>query len=46
MRYILAILIAIVPLLWIEDYYFTNAVWWTVIGAWHLGTLFGSIYKD
>lgn len=37
----LAGLIAVAPLLWIEDFYYYNPVWWTVVLAWHLGIAWG-----
>lgn len=39
--YLLSIIIAILPTLWIENYTFMNPVWWTVIIAWFGGRLFG-----
>lgn len=45
-RYILAVLIAILPMLWIDNYTICNPIWWTVVLAWHLGTLFGHIDED
>ena len=38
---IMAILIAIIPTLWIKDFVIINPVWWTVILAWNFGVLFG-----
>lgn len=45
-RYIFAILIAIVPMLWIDNYTIHNSIWWTVVLTWHLGVWFGYIDKD
>lgn len=45
-RYILAVLIALLPALWIDNYTLYNPVWWIVVLAWHFGTLFGYIDKD
>ena len=39
--YILAILVATVPLLWLEDYTITHPVWWTATSLYYLGRLFG-----
>lgn len=41
LSYIFAILVATLPMLWIDDYRITNSIWWTVTLAWHLGRLFG-----
>ena len=46
MRYILAILVAALPMLWIPDYFFTNPIWWTVVLAWHFGTIYGAISNE
>lgn len=46
MRYILAILVAVLPMLWIPNYDFTNPIWWTVILAWHFGTLYGAFDNE
>lgn len=35
------ILISILPMLWIEDYTVSHSIWWTVMGAWLLGRVFG-----
>lgn len=39
--YLFTIIIAILPMLWIENYTFMNPIWWTVVGAWYGGRLFG-----
>ena len=41
LRYLFAGLIAVLPMLWIDNYNIINPVWWTVVLAWHLGTWFG-----
>lgn len=41
--YIFAGLVAVFPMLWIDNYTVKNPIWWTVVLAWHLGTLFGLI---
>ncbi len=41
LSYLFTIIISILPLLWIEDYTFRNPIWWTVMGAWLLGRIFG-----
>ena len=46
LRYLFAGLIAVLPVLWIDDYALTNPVWWTVVLAWHLGTAFGYYDKE
>lgn len=46
LRYLFAGLIAVLPMLWLDDYTITNPVWWTVVSAWHLGTLFGYFEHD
>lgn len=45
-RYIFAVLIAMLPMLWIDNYTICNPIWWTVVLAWHFGTLFGHIDED
>ena len=42
MRYILAILVGTLPMLWIPDYTFINPIWWTVVLAWHIGCVYGA----
>lgn len=39
--FILIALVATVPTLWVENYIFTNPIWWTVVIAYFLGNLFG-----
>jgi hypothetical protein len=39
--YLFAIIVAILPMLWTENYTFRNPVWWTVVIAWYGGRLFG-----
>lgn len=39
LSYFLSGLIAVLPMLWIEDYTLTNPVWWTVFSAWNLGRI-------
>ena len=39
--FILIALVATIPALWIENYIFTNTIWWTVVMAYFLGNLFG-----
>lgn len=46
LRYIFAVLVAIFPMLWIDDYTIANPIWWTVVLAWHLGTMFGHYDKE
>ena len=41
LRYLFAGLIAVLPMLWIDDYTIHNPIWWTVVLAWHLGMVFG-----
>lgn len=41
MMYIFSLIVAFIPMLWIEDYNLTNPVWWTVMAAWFLGNLRG-----
>ena len=41
LNYILTVLIATVPNLWIEDYTVTNPIWWTVTSSWIIGNCFG-----
>ena len=39
--FILIALVATAPMLWIENYIFTNPVWWTVVLAYFFGNLLG-----
>lgn len=39
--YFFTMLIAILPMLWIDNYNLDNSVWWTVNVVWFLGRLFG-----
>ena len=41
LSYILVVLVATVPRLWIKDYTPISPVWWTVTQAWIIGNLFG-----
>ena len=43
MLYILPLIVAFVPGLWIEDYNLTNPIWWTVMATWFFGDLRGTI---
>lgn len=46
LSFFIAIIVAILPMLWIEDYTFRNPVWWTVMIAWHGGCLFGWLENE
>ena len=41
LSYVLIALVASVPGLWIENYFATNPVWWTVVLAYWFGNLLG-----
>lgn len=43
LNYILTVLIATVPRLWIEDYIVTNPIWWTVTLSWIIGNCLGNL---
>ena len=48
LSYILVVLVATVPMLWIEGYTPLSPVWWTVTQAWIIGNCLGyleGIYK-
>jgi hypothetical protein len=32
----LSAFIVVLPMLWIDNYFITNSIWWTVVGAWHI----------
>lgn len=46
LSYILAGLIAVLPMIWIDNYTISNPVWWTVVGAWHFGRLLGMMEAE
>ena len=41
-----SVIVAILPMLWINDYVYTNPIWWTVMGAWFFGRMFGWIESE
>lgn len=41
LSYLLTVVVATVPMLWIEQYTVTNPICWTVVAAHLLGRLFG-----
>ena len=38
---ILSCIVAVLPIVWLENYTVTNSIWWTVVLAWAFGRLFG-----